>query len=158
MRPPPMSTSPQKQEEAGGTPPEVLWCISLYEVITSKDQPRKQGKPMQQCHWWRPDSAKPKEDQQRVPRQNQCKNTVHCLLGSTYTLSKHMFLKRLLHQNTTHPFMRQLPGKHLVSVLSKTSSHKTVSRKKKITWNNWVSNQTRNSHFNNVCLVAFDCH
>ena len=32
-------------------------------------------------------------------------------------------------QNITYPFSRQLPLKHHVSVLSKISSHKTISRK-----------------------------
>jgi len=44
------SMSPQKQQEAARTPPEVLWCISLYEITTREDQPRKQGKPMQEGH------------------------------------------------------------------------------------------------------------
>ena len=39
-----------------------------------------------------------------------------------------------------------LQVKHHVSVLSKTCFHKTISRKKIITWYNWVANQ-RDSHF-----------
>jgi hypothetical protein len=38
----------QKLQEAGRTPPEVLWCISLYEAMTREDQQRKQGEPMQE--------------------------------------------------------------------------------------------------------------
>jgi hypothetical protein len=43
-----ISTSPPKWQEAAGTLPDVLWCISLYEVTPSEDQRRKQGEPMQE--------------------------------------------------------------------------------------------------------------
>lgn len=56
--------SPQEWQELARKLPEVLWCISLYEIRTSADQWRKRGKPMQR---WRPESAKPSEDQRRVP-------------------------------------------------------------------------------------------
>jgi hypothetical protein len=36
-----------KRQKAASTPPEILWCVSLYKVTTNKDQQRKQGKPMQ---------------------------------------------------------------------------------------------------------------
>ena len=35
-----------KWQEATRTPPEFLWCISLYKVMTGKNQKRKQGKSM----------------------------------------------------------------------------------------------------------------
>jgi hypothetical protein len=46
---PAMGTSLREWQEAARTPPEVLWCVTLYEVITSKHQQRKQGEPMQEC-------------------------------------------------------------------------------------------------------------
>ena len=69
--------------------------------------------------------------------------TDHCLLGHIYTLSN--ITGSLKHTLAKHPrsFSRQLPEKHHVSVLSKTSSHvsasaktsshKTVSRKHHMT-------------------------
>jgi hypothetical protein len=33
-----ISTSLRNQQEAAKTPPEVLWCTSLYEIMTSKYQ------------------------------------------------------------------------------------------------------------------------
>ena len=52
-----------------GKPPEVLWCISLCEVTTNNDQQRmtKQTN-TPQCYQWRPESAKPSEDQKWVGR------------------------------------------------------------------------------------------
>lgn len=58
----------------------------------------------------------------------------HCLLGYTYTLSKHHAFSQV---STTCPFSRQLPEKHVCSqhntlprvCFSQTSSQKTVSRK-----------------------------
>jgi hypothetical protein len=44
----PISMSPLKQKEAARTPPEALWYVFLYEVMTSKDERRKQGEPMQE--------------------------------------------------------------------------------------------------------------
>ena len=37
-----ISTGPLKYQEAAGTPPEMLWSISFYEVTTSEDQQRNQ--------------------------------------------------------------------------------------------------------------------
>jgi hypothetical protein len=46
LQAPPVRRSPQRRQEAAvGTPLEVLWCISPYEV-TSEDQQRKQDEPM----------------------------------------------------------------------------------------------------------------
>jgi hypothetical protein len=36
-----------KRQETARTPSEVLWCSSIYEVMTSEDQQRKQGELMQ---------------------------------------------------------------------------------------------------------------
>jgi hypothetical protein len=36
--------SPWKQQEAAGTPPEVLWCIFLYKVVTMISK-LQQGEP-----------------------------------------------------------------------------------------------------------------
>jgi hypothetical protein len=36
-----------KWQGAAKIPPEVLWCVSLYKVMASEDQQRKQGEPMQ---------------------------------------------------------------------------------------------------------------
>jgi hypothetical protein len=68
----------------------------------------------------------PKDGQQgeRIPP-----NVIHSLLGNIYTPSKyHMFSYASGLANITCPFSRQLPEKY-VSLLSKTFSHKTVSRK-----------------------------
>jgi hypothetical protein len=37
-----ISTGPLKYQEAAGTPPEMLWSISFYEITTSEDQQRNQ--------------------------------------------------------------------------------------------------------------------
>jgi hypothetical protein len=37
----PISTSPLKQQEESRTPPEVLWCVSLYKVMTNEHQQQK---------------------------------------------------------------------------------------------------------------------
>ena len=49
-----------------GIPP-VLWCVSPHK-LQSNDQQRKWSTPIQECHQWRPTSAKPSEDQQSVAR------------------------------------------------------------------------------------------
>jgi hypothetical protein len=36
-----MCKSLQRQQEPASVPQEVLWCVSLYEVMTSDDQLRK---------------------------------------------------------------------------------------------------------------------
>ena len=56
-----------------------------HNVTISKDQRWKQGEWIQECHLQRPALGKPNKDQQG----NQCWSKVHCLLGYTYTLSKH---------------------------------------------------------------------
>jgi hypothetical protein len=78
---------------------------------------------MPQCHQRKPASAKPNEDQQRG-KANQC-------LGYIYTLSKYHMFSQVSELTQLHIlfFPGSFPEKHHVSVLSKTSSHKIVSRK-----------------------------
>jgi len=63
---------------------------------------------------------------------SQWMSIIHWLLGSTYTFSNY-HTSRISQASTSAnircPFTRQLPEKYHVSVLSKTSSQKTVSRK-----------------------------
>jgi hypothetical protein len=73
----PVGLSLPKQQEAPETPPEVLWCISLYKVTTSNDQQRRQGKPM-------PHSM------------------AHCLLGYIYALSKHEVFSSVHSSKNSH--------------------------------------------------------
>ena len=55
---------------------------------------------------------------------------IHCLLGYIYTLSKHHMFSQVSTLPKYHmPLYRQLPENHHESILSKTSSHKTVSIK-----------------------------
>ena len=86
---PPFCTSLRKGQEAAGIPPEVLWCITLV----SHDKKRKAKKA-----WWpnerRSVLAKTSLSgaQQWLAKSckaNQCMSVLHCLLGSTYTLSEH---------------------------------------------------------------------
>ena len=89
--------SPKRWQEAAGITPAVLWCISFYDVMTSKDQRRKQGEPMQ----------------------GQCPLPAELYLYPFQTSgilpSIHMLI-------IPCPYSRQPPEKHHVSVLSKTSS------------------------------------
>ena len=58
----------------------------------------------------------------------------HCLLDYTYILSKHPVFSQASTLAKQHmPFSRKLPEKHHVSVFSKTSAPKTVSRKHHMT-------------------------
>jgi hypothetical protein len=34
----PIDTNPSKPQEVAGRPQNVLWCVSLFEVMTSEDQ------------------------------------------------------------------------------------------------------------------------
>ena len=85
-----ISSSQQKHLEATGIPPEVLWCISLYEVTTNNGLQRmaKQTSTIQHSQQ-RPVSAKPNDNQQRMVRHTN--TTQHCpvSVGLIYTLSKH---------------------------------------------------------------------
>jgi hypothetical protein len=64
-------------------------CVSLYKVMISDGQQRRQGEPMLQHCPRRPASAKPNKDQQKVARRmNQGHSITHCLLGYSYPLSK----------------------------------------------------------------------
>jgi hypothetical protein len=121
----PLSIGPSlwKQQEAGIWR-EILWCIFLYEVTRNDEQWRRQGKPMphsvvsEDHHPKSP--TKPSKDWQDKPMPH---SVVHCLLGYIYTLSKHHVSSQVSAPwNITRPFSRQLPEKHYVSILSKTSS------------------------------------
>lgn len=91
---------------------------------------------MLECHQPRPVSAEHSQDQQRVVRWTNAR-VIYCLLGYTYTLSKHCVpLKHPLQQNITCPFTRQPPEQHVCSqqnllspVCFSNIPHKTVSRK-----------------------------
>ena len=120
--------SPWKQQEAAGIPQEGLCYVSVYEVTTSKDQCREQGEPVQECLQERLASAEPNNDKQRL-QGKECKSAVHSLLAYISTLSKYHVSSQASAPAKHCPFIRQLPEKHHMSVLSKTSSHKTVSRK-----------------------------
>jgi hypothetical protein len=93
----------------------------------------------------------------KTSKVNQCQSVVHCLWGCTYTHSKiTCSLRHLFQQNNTCLYTRQLPEKYHLSALTKISSHISASAKhpfirqlpENITWSNWVSNETRNFHFN----------
>jgi hypothetical protein len=71
----PNSTSPQNQQEATRTAPEVLWCIFLYEVTANDDQQRRQDEPIPQHRQQTLASAKSNKDQQRVARRT---NGIKC--------------------------------------------------------------------------------
>lgn len=62
-----IASSPQKWHKAAGTAAKALWYIFLYEVTTSKYQPR----PAKLC------------------KVNRCKSVPHCLWGYIYILFKH---------------------------------------------------------------------
>lgn len=60
------------------------------------------------------------EDQQRPAKPgkvNQCKSIICCLLGSSYTLSKHHTCENMS-APAKHPLLRQLPEKHHTTQLS----------------------------------------
>ena len=102
----PVSSSMQKHQEAPRTTPEVLPCVSLYEVTTNDDQQRmaRQTNTIQP-HQQRPVSSKPNNDYQRMVRHTN--TTQHChLLGYIYKLSKaHMFSQSIHSSKTLHaPF------------------------------------------------------
>lgn len=76
-----ITTSPWNQQEAAGIPWEALWCFSLYQVTTSKDHWR----PAEYCNL------------------NQGKSILPCLLGYTFTLSKHHTFSQVC-ASVKHPF------------------------------------------------------
>lgn len=106
----PMSFS--LQNKATGISQEVLWCISLYKVMTNDDQARRQGKPMPQHHQWRLVSAKLNEDHQRVARwTNATALSIVCWVILTPLPNIVCPLKCLHQQNPTCSSSRQLPEK-----------------------------------------------
>ena len=99
----------------------------------------------------------------REGKGNQCHSVVHCRLGYTHTLSKHHMFSQAsaLAKYHSPPFQatsRKTPHSQknifLCVCLGKTSSHKTVSRKKSITWHNWISKETRKFHFTLRLLIT----
>ena len=126
-----ISPSLQKQQEPSRIPPDVLWCVSLYEVMTNDDQWRRQGEPMPQHHQWRPMLAKSKsnQDEQRVASWT---TYYHPLSLGLYLYSFQtapVLSSTNSSKNVTCPFFWLLPEKHHMSVLSKTSSHMFASAK-----------------------------
>jgi len=110
-----LTSRPQKHQEAMGTVPEILWCVSLYKVTTSNDH-------------------------QRVTR---CINTTqHCPLSVglyLYLFQTSHVISSVCSRKTSHaPFpgcfqkntMCLFSAKHLQCVcFSKIPSHKIISRK-----------------------------
>ena len=90
-----------KSVEAARSSQTTTRCISLYEVMTCKDQ----------------------RILVKLFEANQWKSIVHCLLGCTYTLSKHHTFTQVS-VSAKHPLIRQLPEKHDMTNLS-------LQRKKK---------------------------
>lgn len=108
----PIGTSSWKQQAPGIS--WVLWCVSVYEVMTREDQWRKQDEPMQEHHQWRPVLGSPT----KTSKANQCQSTVHWLLGYTYTLYKlhmssqvstHMTAFRKTYDTTESPRKPEIP-------------------------------------------------
>ena len=82
--------SPRRWQATARTPWDVLWHVSLYEVMTSEDQRRKQGKPIPEHWWWRSASVKsPTKTSKEWQGEPIPHSIIHCLLGYIYTLSKH---------------------------------------------------------------------
>ena len=139
----------KKQQEATSAPPEVLWCLSPYEVMTSEDQRRKRGKPKPEHHQWRPVIVRPNEDQQGEPMPEHCPLSVGLYLHSFQTslVLLSIFSSKTLYALSPEASRNTPPAEHLSCVcFSKISSHKTASREI-ITWHNWVFNETRNSSY-----------
>jgi hypothetical protein len=111
-----ISMSSLNQEKAAKTPSEALWCISLYEVATSKDQRRKQGKLTQEHCQRRP----ARHTNARAP------STV-CWVILRLFLDIMCPLNGLLQQNTTRPFTRQSPGKCRTAQLNLQQNQKYPS-------------------------------
>jgi hypothetical protein len=111
--------------------------------MTSKDERRKQGEPMQEQ--WSPIKTS------KEYKVNQCQSLVHCLLGYTYNLSKHIFSQASTLAKYHMPFFQTasrtntmclFSAKHPLHVyFSKSSSHKTVSRKNHMTQLSFQQNQ-----------------
>lgn len=105
---------PPKWQESARTPPEVLWCVYLYKVVTSEDQRRKQGEPMPEYHQQRPVSVQPNKDQQG----EQMLNVVHCLLDYIYTISKHHMSFQATAPANNHKLFEQAASRKIISVCS----------------------------------------
>ena len=95
-----------KQQEATGTPPEALWCISLYEVMTSNDQGRRQGEEIPVLSV-KTNISKVQQTLAESGKANQCQCIDQYLLSNKYTLPNTMCpLKHLLQQSVTCTFPR----------------------------------------------------
>lgn len=83
----PIGLGPWKQQEADGTDPEVLWCTSLYEVMTNSDQ-------------------------QTVTRQTNTTYVIHCQLGlnlypfRTLHVSSSVCCSKTLHASFSGSFQK----------------------------------------------------
>ena len=104
--------------QSGKKQPEVLWCISLYKVMTNEDQRRKQRNPMQECC-----------QQRQARRTNQCLRVIHCLLSYTSTLSKQHVFSQASTPAKYHLFHHAAFRTTPCLCSQKTSFHKTVSRR-----------------------------
>ena len=117
---------------------------------------------MLECWQWTKESAKTSisEDQLRLARGTNDRGLStagwitlvhflkHCLSSQVSPLTKyHMIFYQAASRKAPWHVCSQ-PNILSYFCFSKTSSSKTVSRKKKFIWHNWVSNKTRNSHFN----------
>ena len=121
-----ISPSPWKQQESAIISLEVLWFISLYGVMTGKDQPRKQGEPVEEHCQWRPASAKSNKDQQREIRWTNARaSSTICwvILFPNMACSP----KHLLQQNITGPLTRHLPGKKNKTMCLFSAKHPLMS-------------------------------
>jgi len=63
---------------------DVLWCVSLYEVMTN-DQQRRQGEPVPRTSQRRPTKS---------GKENQCDSIIYGISGYSYILSKHQMLSQ----------------------------------------------------------------
>ena len=79
----PIGPSLQKWPEAAGTLPEVLWCVSLFEVKTNYDHRRRQGERIPQSHQQRP--VKTGQEWQGGPMPEHCPLFVGLYLDSFQT-------------------------------------------------------------------------
>jgi hypothetical protein len=143
-----------QQQETVRTKRNSLLCVFLW----SQDKQRTAKK----SRWTKAILSAVKISQwikKNTSKSNQCKIIAHSLLGFTYS---YILSQDLVSSNTCSaakyhmPFHQTTSRKKTLHIcyqqnilshvcLSKTSSHKTGSRKHLVT--NWVSNKTRDFHF-----------
>jgi hypothetical protein len=85
--------SAQSSQDVLTMPPEVLWCASLCEVMTSKDQGRQQGKLRPERCQQGGVSAKPRENQQGEPMSEHHPLSVGYSFQTSHVLSNIHFNK-----------------------------------------------------------------